>query len=59
MDIQYVTKGEQGKTCADCQVFESTSNGMGRCFGHEVLAAGSYNMFSLKQPIQNEQQRTS
>ncbi len=48
MDVKYVTKGPKGKTCADCQVFESTGGGMGKCFGHEVLAAGSCNMFAPK-----------
>jgi hypothetical protein len=48
MDVKYVTKGPKGKTCADCKVFESTGDGMGKCFGHEVLAAGSCNMFSPK-----------
>jgi hypothetical protein len=49
MDVKYVTKGPKGKTCADCSVFEKTEAGMGKCFGHEVLAAGSCNMFKPKE----------
>ena len=48
MDVKYVTRGRKGKTCADCKVFESTGDRMGKCFGHEVLAAGSCNMFTPK-----------
>jgi hypothetical protein len=49
MDVKYVVKGPKGKTCVDCQFFESTGDGMGKCFGHEVLAAGSCNMFKAKE----------
>ena len=48
MDVKYMVKGPKGKTCADCKVFENTGDGMGKCFGHEVLAAGSCNMFTPK-----------
>ncbi len=49
MDVKYVTKGPKGKTCADCGFFEKTDGGMGKCFGHEVLATGSCNMFKSKE----------
>ena len=48
MDVKYTAKGPKGKTCADCKFFESSGDGMGKCFGHEVLAAGSCNMFVVK-----------
>jgi hypothetical protein len=50
MEIKYVQKGEKGKTCADCRNFEAelASQGVGRCFGKEVLAAGSCNFFEKK-----------
>ena len=48
MDVKYVTKGPKDKTCADCSFFEKGEAGMGKCFGHEVLAAGSCNMFKPK-----------
>lgn len=38
MDVKYTEKGQKGKICADCQFFENTGGGMGKCFGHEVLA---------------------
>jgi hypothetical protein len=49
MDVKYVEKGRLGKTCSDCQFFEKTDEGMGKCFGHEVLAKGSCNMFKNKE----------
>jgi hypothetical protein len=48
MDVKYVTKGEKGKTCSDCGLFKDTGKGMGDCYGHQVLAAGSCNMFDPK-----------
>ncbi len=48
MDVKYVTQGEKGKTCADCKFFKSKGNGMGECYGHEVLASGSCNIFVPK-----------
>jgi hypothetical protein len=48
MDVKYVTKGEKGKTCADCGLFKDTGKGMGDCYGHQVLAAGSCNLFAPK-----------
>lgn len=48
MDVKYVIKGEPGKTCADCKHFQAGSAGMGKCFGHEVAAQGSCNLFQKK-----------
>jgi hypothetical protein len=48
MDIKYTEKGPKGKTCTECQFFEATDGGMGKCFGHEVLAKGGCNMFTPK-----------
>jgi predicted DNA-binding transcriptional regulator YafY len=48
MDVKYVIKGDKGKTCADCSLFKDKGDGMGDCYGHEVLAAGSCNMFIPK-----------
>ena len=48
MDVKYVEKGEKGKTCADCKHYEDEGDGMGKCFGHEVMAAGSCNYFDPK-----------
>lgn len=48
MDVNYVEKGEPGKTCADCEFFQAGENSMGKCYGYDVLAAGSCNMFKAK-----------
>lgn len=50
MDVQYVTKGEENKTCADCKNFEKANNEgtTGLCFGYEVLAGGSCSYFTPK-----------
>jgi hypothetical protein len=48
MDVKYIEKAPKGKTCKDCQFFEATEGGMGKCFGHEVLAEGGCNMFNPK-----------
>ena len=49
MEVKYVEKGEPGKTCADCAAYNDKGDGKGDCYGHEVLAAGSCNMFQPKQ----------
>jgi len=51
MDVQYVEKGEIGRTCADCKHFEEDKNvpGIGKCFGQEVKAEESYNFFETKE----------
>lgn len=50
MDIKYIPNGEEDKTCADCKHFERDINmqGMGKCFGREVLAEGSCNFLNLR-----------
>jgi len=48
MDIKYVEKGKPGETCADCSFFQDKGDGMGECFGHEVMAVGSCNAFKAK-----------
>jgi len=48
MDVKYMEKGKKGETCADCKFFEKGDGGTGKCFGHEVLAKGSCNMFAAK-----------
>lgn len=50
MDVKYVEHGELGKTCADCRNFEAGKEDLagGNCFGQEVRAAGSCNLFEAK-----------
>jgi hypothetical protein len=50
VEINYVQKGEKGRTCADCKNFqkETEGQGIGKCFGKEVQAAGSCNFFEAK-----------
>ena len=48
MEIKFTEKGEPGKTCADCKHFTDEGDNMGKCFGHEVPAGGSCNMFEAK-----------
>ncbi len=48
MDVKYVLKGEPGKTCADCKHFTDKGEGKGDCYGHEVIAQGSCNLFEKK-----------
>ncbi len=50
MDVKYVAQGEKGKTCNDCKHFQSENPqaAMGKCFGYDVAAQGSCNMFDSK-----------
>ena len=50
MEVKYVEKGEKGKQCKDCKNFmeEKKSSGMGKCFGYDVKAQGSCNLFDTK-----------
>ncbi len=48
MDVKYVVQGEKGKTCADCKFYQDEGAGKGKCFGHEVAAQGSCNLFQKK-----------
>jgi len=49
-EIRYEKLGPQGRQCRDCKFFEpaSASSPTGKCFGHEVLAQGTCNMFIAK-----------
>ncbi len=51
MEIKYVTNGEEGKRCGDCKHFKEDVNmeGVGKCFGHEVVPEGSCNFFEAKE----------
>lgn len=51
MEIKYVTKGEEGRSCKDCKHFDRDINlqGRGKCFGNEVLVEGSCNFFEAKE----------
>lgn len=49
MEVKYVEKGEPGKTCADCAMYKDKGNGTGGCYGHEVSAVGSCNLFTRKE----------
>jgi hypothetical protein len=51
MEVKYTPKGESGKTCADCKFDKPKPDnpGKGDCFGHEVEAKGSCNMFQPKE----------
>jgi hypothetical protein len=48
VDVNYVEKGEPGKTCADCKNYQDEGSGKGKCFGHETAAEGSCNFFETK-----------
>ena len=47
-EVKYVVQGEAGKTCADCKNNKDKDGVTGDCYGHEVLAAGSCNLFEKK-----------
>jgi hypothetical protein len=50
MDVKYTPKGEKGRSCADCKHYEAevSRQGLGKCFGREVVAAGSCAYFEPK-----------
>jgi hypothetical protein len=50
MEVQYKPKGPKGKQCRDCNFFQADSKdpSKGKCFGHDVVAGGSCNMFVSK-----------
>jgi len=47
VEVKYTPQGEPGKTCANCKFYtpQPDNPGKGDCFGHEVEAKGSCNMF--------------
>jgi len=51
MEVKYTPQGEPGKTCVDCKFYKPKPDnpGKGDCFGHEVVAQGSCNMFQPKE----------
>lgn len=51
MEVKYTPQGESGKTCADCKFYTPKPDNpeKGDCFGHEVEATGSCNMFQPKE----------
>lgn len=48
MEVNYVEKGEPGQTCADCKHFQDEGSAKGKCFAHEVSAAGHCNFFDAR-----------
>ncbi len=47
-EVKYQSKGPKGKQCRDCNFFEPLSGNpsQGKCFGKEVIAQGSCNVFT-------------
>jgi len=50
MEVKYDPQGPPGQQCKDCKFFEPSSGNasMGKCFGKDVVAQGTCNMFALK-----------
>lgn len=48
MEVKYVVDGKKGQQCSDCKNFKNKGQGKGDCYGHEVLAGGSCNLFTAK-----------
>jgi hypothetical protein len=50
MEVKYEPKGPKGNQCRDCKFFQNDSKdpSKGKCFGHDVVAEGTCNMFVLK-----------
>jgi hypothetical protein len=50
MEVNYVEQGEPGRTCAECKNFEPDPENeeIGKCFGYNVSAQGSCNLFEPK-----------
>ncbi len=48
MEVKYEPQGPEGKQCKDCQHFQADAANApaGKCFGKDVLAAGTCNMFA-------------
>ena len=49
-EIKYQVKGSKGKQCRDCRFFEAASGNpsQGKCFGKDVIAQGTCNMFASR-----------
>jgi len=50
MEVKYEAQGPDGGQCQDCKFFEASSDepSKGKCFGKEVIAQGTCNMFALR-----------
>jgi len=50
MEVKYKPRGPVGKQCRDCKYFEPAVDNpsQGKCFGHDVIAQGTCNMFASK-----------
>ncbi len=50
MDVEYNPQGPLGQQCQDCQFFEPSGDdaSRGKCYGQEVMAQGTCNMFAHK-----------
>jgi hypothetical protein len=50
MEVKYEPQGPTGQQCRDCKFFEPSSDdpSKGRCFGQEVIAQGTCNMYAPK-----------
>ena len=48
-DVQYKPIAENSaKSCTNCKNFQSETEGIGKCFGHDVSAKGTCNFFTSK-----------
>jgi len=47
-DVGYTPLGELGKQCKDCTNYVAADECCGNCFGHNVQATGSCNLFQAK-----------
>ncbi len=49
-EIKYKVPGAEGRQCCDCKFFEPVSgeSSKGKCFGKDVVAQGTCNMFASK-----------
>lgn len=49
-DINYQPEApDPNKSCAKCKNFEAEKEGMGKCFGHEVIDKGTCNFYAPKE----------
>ena len=48
-DIKYEVEAPPGRQCRDCKFFEPADEpSKGKCFGKDVIAQGTCNMFGAK-----------
>jgi len=50
MEVKYGPQGPPGQQCRDCKFFEPSTADLssGKCFGRDVLAQGTCNMFAAR-----------